>query len=159
MLQVNLKDLSLLTGWFDDDSTYQAGVAWPMSRTSGTENTAVVYIQIEPGRALREHTDSHEEILLVLEGTVEATVGGEKAEAGPGTLLQVPKMVPHGFRNTGSARATMVGFFPAAAIESTFPEPMMPLGSCKVDTPVMPTAESLTWNQIAAIIMAPAPGR
>ena len=59
-------------------------VAFPISSATGTADTAVVYLEFEPGGELAAHTDSAEELLLVLEGTAEGIVGDETArlEAG-----------------------------------------------------------------------------
>ena len=85
-------------------------------------------IELEPGNALGEHTDSPEEVLLVLEGVVEFTVGGERARAGRGTLAVVPPMVPHSIRNVGNDTARVVGFFPSPTVVATFIEAIQPLG-------------------------------
>jgi hypothetical protein len=49
-------------------------------------------------------------------------------------------MVPHGVHNLGTETARSVGFFAAAAVESTFDRPMMPFGRQAVGTPVVETA-------------------
>ena len=46
-------------------------VNFPFSLGTGNKNTAVVYFEIEPGHRLGMHTDSAEEILLVLDGTAQ----------------------------------------------------------------------------------------
>src|SRR6185436_2527867 len=71
-------------------------VTFPFSSATGTADTAAVYMVFEPGGALPEHTDSAEEWLLVLEGTVEATVGDETGVLEAGQLALVPALAPHG---------------------------------------------------------------
>lgn len=152
MLTANLSDLTLLTGWFEDDPAYRTHVAFPFYKSTGTANSAVVYFEIAPGEALREHTDSHEEILLVLEGTLEATVGTEQARLEAGALAVIPQMVPHGLRNVGATKARAIGFFPGSTVESTFPVPIQPVGQRNGGAPPIPTDTPLTWNQIAAML-------
>ena len=51
-----------------------------VSRTTArlaTASTATVYFELEPGMHVGRHVDSAEELLLILEGSAEATVGDE----------------------------------------------------------------------------------
>ena len=89
-------------------------------------NSAVVYFELDPGAMLETHTDSAEEILLVLEGSVVATVGDESGTLETGGMAVVPAHVPHGARNEGDETARVVGFFTAGTIVSHFAEPFAP---------------------------------
>ena len=48
-------------------------VGFPLSSDTGTASTAVVLLEFEPGGELAVHTDSAEELLLVIEGSADAT--------------------------------------------------------------------------------------
>lgn len=100
----------------------------------------MVYFEIEPGHYLGTHTDSAEEILLILSGAVEASLGEETGRLTAGQAALIPAMAPHGVRNTGEVTARCVGFFAAATVESTFDQPMMPLGQREVGTPRIESA-------------------
>ena len=52
----------------------RAKASFPFSKATGNASSAVVYFEIEPGHYLGTHTDSAEEIVLVLSGTVEASL-------------------------------------------------------------------------------------
>ena len=101
-------------------------VTFPFSSATGTADTAAVYLVFEPGGVLPEHTDSAEEWLLVLEGTVEATVGGEKGILEAGQLALVPAIAPHGARNIGECPARILGFFGASTNVAHFSEELAP---------------------------------
>jgi quercetin dioxygenase-like cupin family protein len=101
-------------------------VTFPFSSATGAADTAAVYLDFEPGGALPEHTDSAEEWLLVLEGTVEATVGGETGTLEAGQLALVPALAPHSARNFGSGRARILGFFGASTNVAHFTDELMP---------------------------------
>ena len=60
-------------------------VNFPFFAATGTESSAVVYFEIEPGHYLGTHTDSAEEIVLILAGTVEASLGEETGVLSAGT--------------------------------------------------------------------------
>jgi len=58
---------------------------------------AVVYFVLEPGCG--NHTDNAEEIVYVIDGTVEATLGNKKYQISSGE----PVMQPHNFRNAANS--------------------------------------------------------
>lgn len=101
-------------------------VTFPFSSATGTADTAAVYLVFEPGGALPEHTDSAEEWLLVLEGTVEATVGDETGILEAGQLALVPAIAPHSARNIGDGPARVLGFFGASTNIGHFTDELAP---------------------------------
>jgi quercetin dioxygenase-like cupin family protein len=127
MHTVNLNELELMEGWFAGDPTVRFRANFALFGGNGAENSSVVSIVLQPGEALGEHTDSPEEILLVVDGEVEMKVGEERARAGRGTVAVVPAMVPHGFRNVGTSPAWVVGFFPSPGVVATFVKPIQPI--------------------------------
>jgi quercetin dioxygenase-like cupin family protein len=82
MFTVKLSELELFDGGYENDPTMRVKVNFPFSAATGTKNTAVVYFEIDPGHRLATHTDSAEEILLLLGGEAEVSVGGEQALVG-----------------------------------------------------------------------------
>jgi quercetin dioxygenase-like cupin family protein len=127
MHTVDTHAVDLLEGWFDQDRTVHFRGGFALHRNNGTEDSAAVVIELEPGWALGEHTDSPEEILLVMTGTVEVTVAGERQRATPGTVAVVPALAPHSIRNIGQTAARIIGFFPSPRVVSEFVEPIQPL--------------------------------
>ena len=77
---------------------------------------------------------------LILEGTVEATLGHEAGQVSSGGMLLVPEMVPHNVRNVGTVTAKLVGFFGKANVISTFEEAFQPSGMRVFDTAQIPVA-------------------
>jgi quercetin dioxygenase-like cupin family protein len=103
-------------------------VAFPLHSATGTAGSATVLMELDPNGAVPDHRDSAEELLLVLEGRIEATVGVETAIVEKGGVAVVPSMVPHGLRNVGPGQARVLGYFSSATVVSTFVEPMGPDG-------------------------------
>jgi quercetin dioxygenase-like cupin family protein len=129
MLAINTRDLELREGWIESDrDVARVNVAFPLNRWAGTEDSAVVYFELEAGNRLATHTDSAEEILYIVAGQGEAELGDERGPASAGDLVVIPAMVPHGIRNTGGETLKVVGFFSQAEVESTFDEPVQPMG-------------------------------
>jgi quercetin dioxygenase-like cupin family protein len=139
MHTTDLTTLELLDVWYEQDPAMRVRVNFPFFAATGTESCAVVYFEIEPGHHLGTHTDSAEEIVLILAGTVEARLEEETGVLSAGQAALIPAMVPHGIRNIGDETARCVGFFAAAEVVSTFNQPMMPFGQQVVGTP--PVAE------------------
>lgn len=123
MLSAHLPDMELVEETSGLDPTHSLRFGFALSGAEGTASTTVVYFEIEPGRRLGRHADSAEEVLLVLEGEVEAVVGDERARLRPGGVAVVPARVPHEVRNAGDATARIAGVFSSAAVVSTFDEP------------------------------------
>jgi quercetin dioxygenase-like cupin family protein len=112
---------------------------FPLLGAHGTKDSATVYIELDPQEELGNHTDSAEELLLILEGSVEVTVRDEKSRASKGQIAVVPKMVPHNIRNIGSEKAKVLGFFGGANnIVATFEQIWSPTESNIVDTSAAP---------------------
>jgi len=99
---------------------------FPLHSAAGTAASAVVAFELTPGAELATHTDSAEEILLVLEGEAEATVGDETGPLRAGDLAVVPALAPHSVRNVGDGTLRVVGFFASATVVSTFAEAAEP---------------------------------
>lgn len=63
---------------------------------------SVLELIVEPGQGAEVHTHSHEdELVHVLEGQVEVTVGDQTMTAQPGVVALLPRGIPHGYRNQG----------------------------------------------------------
>jgi quercetin dioxygenase-like cupin family protein len=135
MVAADLNNLELHEVSYEDDGAMRLMVDFPFYAGTGNQSSSVVYFEIEPGRYLGRHTDSAEEIVLILSGTVEASLGDQTGQLSAGQAVLIPAMVPHGVRNIGDETARCVGFFSAAIVESTFDRPLMPFGTQKVGTP------------------------
>ncbi len=128
MHQVDLNSFPLMDVESALDSTRRVRVGFPHHSQAGNASTATVYFELEPGMHVGLHRDSSEELLLILEGEGEATVGGETAVAQAGAILTVPAMEPHDIHNVGVGTLRVLGFFSAPTLVATFDEPVAPGG-------------------------------
>ncbi|MBU6997344.1 MAG: cupin domain-containing protein [Theionarchaea archaeon] len=76
-----------------------------------SENMTLAYWNITAGAALPEHTHPHEQVVNVIEGTMELTVEGEVYQLGEGSVLVIPGGVPHAGKSITRCRVIDV-FFP-----------------------------------------------
>ena len=102
--------------------------AFPISSAEGTSAVAIVWMELVPGGMLSEHTDSAEELLFVVEGEVEASVGSEQGTLRAGEAAVAPALVPHGLRNMSGETARVLGVFASSTNIAVFTEPHGPNG-------------------------------
>jgi quercetin dioxygenase-like cupin family protein len=134
MLTIQLNELPLRTTWTAKVPNQRAHSTFPFLLAQENENISLVYVELNPGDQLGTHTDSAEEVLFIFEGSVEVTVGDEKAVVEAPALALVPTMVPHNLENVGETRAKVAGFFPSRNIVATFDNAWLPDDSNVVDT-------------------------
>jgi quercetin dioxygenase-like cupin family protein len=125
MITVDLNEVELMDG---ATAGGPIRVAFPFHSAVGTASTAAVVFELEPGAGLATHTDSAEEVLLVLAGEGEAEVGDQRGGLTAGQLAIVPAMAPHAIRNVGETTLRVLGFFSSSTVVSTFDEPAGPDG-------------------------------
>src|SRR5918996_6239037 len=81
MLKVNLNNLDKMTNYgAEDDPDRKVTANFALYSAAGTKSGAVVYFELEPGKELGTHTDSAEEIVYVIDGTIEAITGNDNNE-------------------------------------------------------------------------------
>src|SRR6266581_5896344 len=144
MQAVQIDELELFEGWSQGDAGMRVRAGFPISSGTGTKSTAVVYFELEPGEHLGSHTDSAEEILLILEGKGEAMIGDEQAAVQTGTLTVVPALTPHSVKNIGEETLRVVGFFSSSTVLSVFADPMEPFGTRYFTTPMIEEEATVT---------------
>ena len=71
----------------------------------------------------------HEELFLVIEGTMTFVVGEEEVAAERGTFLRIPAGVTHDFRNRSQARAGIFNVFLPGGFEAR----MTQMGGVRID--------------------------
>ena len=98
-------------------------VSFPLHSATGTASTATVLFELDPGCELGIHTDSAEELLIIVQGTAEARVGDEVGRLEAHQVALVPPMAPHGLRNIGNDVLRVFGTFSSSTVVSTFEQP------------------------------------
>lgn len=72
--------------------------------------------------AVGSHTDSAEELIYVVEGEGDATVGADRGRLSAGDAAVVPANTPHDIRNVGEGPLRVLGFFAGSAVVHVFAE-------------------------------------
>src|SRR5690606_21873928 len=135
MKTVNLNQLELNEFVGKHNLRQHCKATFPLVGAHGSRDLATVYFEIAPGDNLGAHTDSAEELLVILEGEAEIVVDREARQVTEGAIALVPKMVPHDVVNTGSTTLKVLGVFGGANnIIATFEQEWLPTHSNVVDT-------------------------
>ena len=71
---------------------------------------------IAPGDRIPLHTHPMNEVIVILEGGPEVTLGDETREVGPGTVVFIPAGTPHSTRNATTAPVRVHAMFPSEQI-------------------------------------------
>ena len=129
MLAVQTGEIELMGSWADEDSTQGGLFNVPISAQTGAASSAAIYFEVEPGKHCGRHVHAAEEIVLILDGEAEAELGDERRPLRRGGVALVPAYAPHDIHNIRERNVRVVGFFPAAAVVTSFEHPLQPLGA------------------------------
>jgi quercetin dioxygenase-like cupin family protein len=76
-----------------------------LAKTSGGNFTLFAF---DSGQGLTEHTSPFDAYVMVLEGALVLTIGGQPVRATPGTIVRMPAGVPHGLEAPEPARMLLL---------------------------------------------------
>jgi quercetin dioxygenase-like cupin family protein len=128
-MQVAFDALELRDAWLNSDPSARWRLNLALSGTNGTESCSLIYFELDPGCRLPRHTDSAEEILLILSGSATSKVAERELDVDAGGVVAIPPQAPHELRNRGPGVLRAVGFFATASPVSRFDEPVLPGGT------------------------------
>jgi mannose-6-phosphate isomerase-like protein (cupin superfamily) len=128
MLTVQFDQLALFDAWYEGETGPRWRGQFPTMGQDVMESLGTVYFEVNPGEALPVHTDSKDEIVILLSGSGEGTVGDEVETLNAPGMVFIPALVPHRFRNTGNETLRALGIFAGADVISTFEQDVMPIG-------------------------------
>ena len=101
------QDAAPLTGVMADLVAYQAGsVVSRVILKKGTGNVTV--FAFDQGQGLSEHTTPFDALVMVLEGHIVLTIGGQPVDAVPGTVTVMPANVPHAVDAKAASRMLLI---------------------------------------------------
>ncbi len=85
---------------------------WDIAGPANGMYTTLTYAVAEAGTGAPLHQHEDEELIVVLEGSVEAQLGDEVRTVGADHTLAIPANVPHAFTVVGDAGAKLLVYFP-----------------------------------------------
>ena len=137
MITARIDELELRKRWSDvePDVAFNFGLA--VSKANGSATSQVVYVTLEPGKSGGRHIHSAEEILVVLEGTVQLAVGNDWKRLGKEDMAVIPAAIAHELTNVGSEDSRFLAIFPSPTVLHTWDVPVEPTGERAFVTPGM----------------------
>ena len=84
----------------------QRGVASRVLARNGSGN--VTLFAFDAGEGLSEHTTPFDALVIVLDGSLRLTIGGEPVDASPGTIVRMPANVPHAVDAASASRMLLI---------------------------------------------------
>ena len=85
---------------------------WHIAGPDQGVSSTLSYSQVSPGAGAPLHYHEADELIVVLEGALEARLGDETQRVGPNHTIVLPPRVPHAFSSVGSSDAHVLAFFP-----------------------------------------------
>ncbi len=100
----------------------------------GARASSTSLLEVDPGCALPRHTDSAEEVVVVVSGVAEVEVEGETGRAEAGAVALVPKDVPHQVRSVGDGPLRFVACYADIDVVTTYEDVVQPSGERESQT-------------------------
>jgi len=126
MLIARMEDLS--EQWVEgrDDLRWRSTLGTPPEGGATASSTSL--LEVEPGCALPRHTDSAEETVVVVSGTAEVEVDGERGTVPAGGVALVPKDVPHQVSCSGAETLRFVAVYAGIDVVTRYEDDVQPSG-------------------------------
>ena len=80
------------------------------------DDITLIIEEIAPGDRIPLHTHPISEVIVILEGSPEVTLGDATQVVGPGTVVFIPAGTPHATRNAGTSPIRIHAMFPSERI-------------------------------------------
>jgi quercetin dioxygenase-like cupin family protein len=103
---------------FDDVRRLVPRQVWDgiTARAVHGERLTLAIVELEPGAIAEEHSHEHEQLGLVLRGSIRFRVGDEERELGPGETWEIPSHSSHR-AEAGKNGATVLDIFAPPRLE------------------------------------------
>lgn len=93
-----------------------------LDKHSGAGGVSMGHVTLQPGAALRVHTHTVEDAMVVVEGNGTFVQGDEEHAIEQGMALLAPAGVPHGLKNDSNGPLRIVYTWPSVDVERFFIE-------------------------------------
>jgi mannose-6-phosphate isomerase-like protein (cupin superfamily) len=122
------QDAEFSEAWIEGDDRGRWRSASGHGPGVGAQASGSSILEVDAGRMLPRHTDSAEELIVIVSGAARVIVGDETATAGAGAVTLVPAGVPHEVHNAGDGPLRFWAVYAAPEVTTTYEEPVQPDG-------------------------------
>jgi quercetin dioxygenase-like cupin family protein len=135
--------------WQDYDPSQRFIAVFPLTPAQGAAASTVAYYIFEPGRHSGLHADNAEEVIYCADGVGEVFVSGKQVKLEPGEFVVVNEGIQHDVYAYGNVELRLLSFFPTAVVESTFQDPIMPMGTNVLSSDIAaPVVREITADEL-----------
>jgi quercetin dioxygenase-like cupin family protein len=100
----------------------------PEEDEGGARASSTSLLEVDPGCALPRHTDSVEETVIVLDGTADVELDGERVTVPARGVALIPAEVPHQVANAGDRPLRFVAVYAGVDVVTRYEDPVQPDG-------------------------------
>lgn len=97
-------------------SSHWAVLVDPGRNDARVDDITLIVEEIAAGDRIPLHTHPISEVIVILEGSPEVTLGDDTRQVGPGTVVFIPAGTAHGTRNAGTSPVRIHAMFPSEQI-------------------------------------------
>jgi quercetin dioxygenase-like cupin family protein len=123
------RDVELEEAWIDGDPSARWSSSAIHGSGSGAAASGSSAIGIEPGSRLPRHTDSAEEVVVVISGAALVAISSEEHRLAAGGIAVIPEGVPHEVHSVAEEPLRFAAIYAAADVTSTYEAEVQPGGS------------------------------
>ena len=123
----------LSDAWIEGDDAARWRSSSGHGPDEGAKASGSSVLEVDPGCRLPRHTDSAEEVIVVVSGIASITVGEDAAEVGAGGVALVHECVPHEVRNAGDETLRFVAVYASTDATTTYEDDVQPDGGRERD--------------------------
>ncbi|MDQ4041747.1 MAG: cupin domain-containing protein [Actinomycetota bacterium] len=128
MTAAGFHTVELADAWVEGDGGARWRSGSGLGPSDGTRESGCSLLEVDPGARLPRHTDSAEELVVVIEGEAEVVVA-ERAERVPaGGVALVPREEPHEVRNAGERVLRFAAVYAGSDVVTRYEAPVQPGG-------------------------------
>ena len=132
MRAVDPRDSEWSEAWIEGEEGARWRSAMGLGASTGAKASGCSLLEIPVHGFLPRHTDSAEEIIVVISGRATVTAGdASPQELGTGGLALIPENLPHSVRNTGVETLRFVAVYAAPEVVTRYEGPVQPDGECE----------------------------
>ncbi|MDQ3646627.1 MAG: cupin domain-containing protein [Actinomycetota bacterium] len=106
----------------DDPDDYRPASRWALLTDPGdvagrVENLCMIVEEVGIGDRIPLHRHAVDEVVVILDGEAEVTLGDQKVFPAPGDVVFIPAGAVHGHRNVGEGPLEIHATFPSTLID------------------------------------------
>jgi quercetin dioxygenase-like cupin family protein len=127
--------------------------------TATAGGLSIVDHRVPPGYAPPAHRHADDEVFYILEGDFRVRCGDQSWQAGPGSLVFLPRDVPHGFTVSQDGPGRTLLILAPGGFDEVVSELGTPTGELRLPGPDVPVPDRARLDAVAAAHrITPVPG-